>query len=226
MPKLKSNLLVVAHPDDESIFFGGLVQRRRILPWHLVCVTDGNADGRGAERHHDLLSAAKALKIKRTEHWDFPDRFNARLDVDQVARRLLDLPAPKAVFTHSILGDYGHPHHQDVSLAVHRAFHGRIPVWSVAYNCYPEKTLALTPKEFKIKTHILTDVYRSETRRFIHLLPATTSEAFVQVGLVEVEHLYRVLVHKAPLERRKLKRYAWIADSLGDTAYGTLERPF
>ncbi len=226
MRKLKSNLIVVAHPDDESIFFGGLVQRERKSPWHLVCVTDGNADGRGQDRNRDFRKAAKTLKIKRAEHWDFPDHYNERLDLDRLIANLKKLEKPKTVFTHSILGDYGHPHHQDVCLAVHRAFDGQVPIWSIAYNCWPKKSLQLTAKEFKTKTHILTDVYQSETRRFIHLLPATSSEGFVQVGLAEVEHLYRVLRHKEPIEPKKLKVYSWLAHSLGDTAYGVLERPF
>ena len=49
-------LLVVAHPDDETIFFAGVIQSKRDLPWHLVCLTDGNADGRGKERHLELLA--------------------------------------------------------------------------------------------------------------------------------------------------------------------------
>lgn len=223
---LKPNLLVVAHPDDESIFFGGLVQRERKLPWHLICVTDGNADGRGSQRHADLLKAAKTLKIKRTDQWDFPDRYNERIDIDRLIRKLSALPPPKAVFTHSIVGDYGHPHHQDVSLAVHRAFHKKAPVWSVAYNCMPRKSIALTSSEFKLKSKILTDVYQSETRRFIHLLPATSCEGFVQVRLNEVEHLYEVLAHKSAPNPKKLEVYRWLAPRLHETAYGNLERPF
>lgn len=223
---LKSNLIVVAHPDDESIFFGGFVQRERKLPWHLVCVTDGNADGRGSQRHADLLKAAKTLKIKRTDHLDFPDRYNERIDVDRLIRRLSSLPPPKAVFTHSIVGDYGHPHHQDVSLAVHRAFHRKAPVWSVAYNCMPQESIVLTHSEFKLKSKILTDVYQSETRRFIHLLPATSFEGLVQVRLKEVEHLYEVLAHKSALDPKKLKVYRWLAKRMHETAYGNLERPF
>ena len=37
-------LVVTAHPDDETIFFGGLLQKKRNkLPWHVVCATsDGD----------------------------------------------------------------------------------------------------------------------------------------------------------------------------------------
>lgn len=226
MATLKSNLIVAAHPDDESIFFAGVVQRMRKHPWHLVCVTDGNADGRGPQRHADLLKAAKTLKIKRTDHLDFPDRYAERIAVNRLVAHLRSLPPPESVFTHSIIGDYGHPHHQDVSLAVHRAFHGRAPVWSLAYNCFPEKTIRLSAAEFKIKAKILTDVYRSETRRFIHLLPASAVEGFVQVGLSEVEHLYQVLKDKVPVNEKRLKVYRWLARRLHETAYGNLERPF
>jgi LmbE family N-acetylglucosaminyl deacetylase len=226
MAMLKPNLLVVAHPDDEAIFFGGLVLRERRVPWHLVCVTDGNADGRGPQRHADLLKAAKALKINMVEHWDFPDRFNERLDTDQLVNRLRKLPSSKTVFTHSILGDYGHPHHQDVSYAVHKAFHKRTPVWSVAYNCLPEKRFHLTKAELRLKQKILTEIYQQETQRFIHLLPAQSTEGFVQVSLSEAEHLYKVLRFREPLVPAKLKIYRWLARQLPQTAYGGMERPF
>ena len=109
----KHNLLVVAHPDDETIFFGGLVQVYRRRPWKVICVTDGNADGEGEKRKKDFFSACTQLIAKSFEMWDFPDRFGQRLDIDRLAQRLKTENAAE-VFTHGALGEYGHPHHQDV----------------------------------------------------------------------------------------------------------------
>lgn len=226
MATLKPNLLVVAHPDDESIFFAGLIQRERRRPWHLVCVTDGNGDGRGAQRHSELMRAARALKIKRVEQWDFPDRFNQRLAGPELIKRLAAESTPYAVYTHSIIGDYGHPHHQDVSWAVHRAFAKRTPVWSVAYNAFPKMVIELRPKEFKIKAKILSQIYHLETERFVHLLPAGWSEGFVRVSLKEIEHLYTVLRDKKPVSPSQLKVYRWLASQIPKSAYGGMERPF
>ena len=80
-------LLVVAHPDDESIFFAGAIQSLRDLPWHVICVTDGNADGRGAERAQEFATATKLLGVKKAEQWTYADKFPGRLPVNEVQKK-------------------------------------------------------------------------------------------------------------------------------------------
>ena len=138
-------LLVVAHPDDETIFFSGVLQTKRDLPWRLICLTDANADGRGAERHRELQAAAKLLGVRKVEQWDYPDRYPDRLPVDEIAARLRAFPAPREVYAHGPLGEYGHPHHQDACLAAHRAF-PKIKIFSPAWNCDADFVVPLTPR--------------------------------------------------------------------------------
>lgn len=110
----KYNLVVVAHPDDETIFFGGLLQAYRRRPWKVICATDGNADGMGVQRRQDFQRACDALKVQNCEMWDFPDRFENRLDIDRLAERLKQETASE-IFTHGVLGEYGHPHPRRLS---------------------------------------------------------------------------------------------------------------
>ena len=121
MSKQKYSLLVVAHPDDEAIFFAGLLMNQRSLPWKVICITDGNADQAGASRAEQFKKSCSLLKVK-FEQWDFADKFEVRLDTQELVKRLSQIEKPAVVYTHGILGEYGHPHHQDVSLAVHRTF--------------------------------------------------------------------------------------------------------
>jgi len=222
----KHNLIVVAHPDDESIFFAGLVLHRRQRPWHVVCVTDGNADGMGRERSLQFQKACKRLKVKTYEHWDFPDIYEQRIDLTDLKQRLARLKPPATVYTHGIVGEYGHPHHQDVSYAVHETFLPQIPVWSVAYNCYPDVRIQLTESLYKVKTSILSDIYGSETRRFSHLLPATFTEGFIRVGRAEIEAIYSFLTGKSGLDPRKLKSYRWWSKYLLERGGQLPSRPF
>jgi LmbE family N-acetylglucosaminyl deacetylase len=201
-------LLVVAHPDDESIFFGGLVQRERSLPWKVICVTDGNADGRGEERHGELLAAAKTVGLKSVEHWEFKDLFNTRLPVEELERRLRALAPPKEVFTHGPIGEYGHAHHQDVCLAVYRAF-PKLKIFSPAWNCEPDKVITLKPAEFKKKTKTFAQIYRKETERFINVLPNSAVETFARFSLKEVENLVGYFRGEAELDKKALKKFAW-----------------
>jgi len=223
----KSNLIVVAHPDDESIFFGGLIQKDRSRPWHLICVTDGNGDGRGKDRYKELLNAAKVLKIKTVEQWNFADIYDQRIDTEQLSARLKSLsPQVHTVYTHGPLGEYGHPHHQDVSFAVHQTFLKTHTVWGAAYNCLPQKRVLLSPAQFKLKSKILSETYRLETERFVHLLPAFAEEGFCRFDKAECESIYNTVCFKKTLYTKALKHYRWLSTILPQTAYCGLKRPF
>ncbi len=221
----KHNLIIVAHPDDETIFFGGLVQTYRRRPWKIICVTDGNADGVGERRKLDFLAACKKLGANIAEMWNFPDRFDARIDVPKLTQRLKNENAGE-VFTHGILGEYGHPHHQDVCLAVHRAFSPSHDVWSVAYNCFAEKVVRIPRKAYQRKCEVLSQVYYSETHRFARWLPANNYEGYVKVSLKEVEALYAYFTRGAVPTAEDLKIYSWFIPYLEVFRSQVTSRPF
>ncbi len=210
------NLLVIAHPDDETIFFSGLLQT--LKPWHVICVTDGNADGQGHKRTKQFEKALNLQKVSSFEQWDFLDIYHKRLSIPKLVERLKGY-RPQSVFTHGIVGEYGHPHHQDVSMAVHKTFKD---VSSVAYNCYPDLTLKLTQKQFELKAKILSKIYFSETERFANFLPATSIESFAKLSFKEVESIYLHFTKKKPL--KNLDKYEWFKPYLAKKTIS--KRPF
>ena len=218
-------MLVVAHPDDETLFFGALLLKYRKHPWHVVCVTDANADKMGDLRKKQFEKACKLLKVQKSSWWNFPDIFSQRLDTSKLIDKLSELPSPAEVFTHGIIGEYGHPHHQDVSFAVHSVFGETHKVFSSAYNAQPEFTVSLDKKQYDLKTKILGDVYGTETARFMHILPATATEGFVRVPLKEVTAIYRYIREGVEPSRTSLKTYGWYWPHLkarGDFTKGRL----
>lgn len=221
----KQNLIVVAHPDDETIFFGGLIQTYRRRPWKIICVTDGNADGVGSRRRLDFLAACKKLGAKEAEMWDLPDLYDARLDVKRLTERLREEKAVE-VFTHGILGEYGHPHHQDVCLATHRAFASQPHTWSVAYNCFADKVIKLPRKAYQRKCEILSEIYFTETHRFARWLPAYNHEGYVKLGLKEVEALYAFFAFGEKPPAKTLKVYNWFTPYLEEFRTQVTSRPF
>lgn len=225
MSKGNYNLIVTAHPDDETIFFGGLILSRPQPPWKVICVTDANADGQGGLRRKQFQTACRQLGIKSSDWLGFPDIYDQRLDVEKLSSLLQKEARPKKIFTHGILGEYGHPHHQDVSYAVHKAF-PRQEVYSVAWNCFPHLSVKITKEDFRKKLRILTHTYGSETQRFLNLLPATAVENFIQVSLREVEALYQVLSQDLVLQESKLKVYKGLSGHLEELKKRAKQRAF
>jgi len=62
-------LLVVAHPDDESMFFAPtiLFLKSKGHNIHILCMSQGNADGLGITRKQELYRACDTLKIPREQ---------------------------------------------------------------------------------------------------------------------------------------------------------------
>jgi N-acetylglucosaminylphosphatidylinositol deacetylase len=91
-PSITLHVLVIAHPDDESLFFlPWLVHTTRCHVVWLLCLTTGDYDGRGAERRLELSHAATAvLGVSRVLIGDecFFDHPTRRWDVARGADRL------------------------------------------------------------------------------------------------------------------------------------------
>ena len=186
----KTKLLIVSHPDDEAIFFGGLVQRFA-KDFHIVCATNGDADKRGRERRVEFEKSCQALGVDSYEMWDFPDIYEKRLQEDQLVEKVKAFAGKNVceVYTHNPIGEYGHPHHQDVSAAVYKAFEDT-QILSPAYNCYPSEVVQLTKTEYDTKAKILTEIYGKETQRFLNILPIGHIEGFSEISHAEAGEIY------------------------------------
>ena len=138
MTHRESLVLVVAHPDDETISAGGLLLRHT-GPVTIVHVTDGaprnlqdagrygfaNRDEYASARRAELFAALQVAGLgpEHTRHFDVPDQ-EASQEMASVARALAPVLAdlqPERVVTHPYEG--GHPDHDACALAVHAACH-------------------------------------------------------------------------------------------------------
>ncbi len=134
-PILVRLLIVVAHPDDETIGLGA--QLRRLRDALLLHVTDGAPrDGEDARRHgfadpadyaaarrRELAAAliAGEAAVIPTTTLGIPDQ-EAYLDLAGLSRSIaecLEHERPAAVLTHAYEG--GHPDHDAAAFAVHMA---------------------------------------------------------------------------------------------------------
>jgi LmbE family N-acetylglucosaminyl deacetylase len=226
MSSSEYNLVVVAHPDDEAIFFCGPILQRRQIPWKAICVTDGNGDGEGAKRRGYWAASMEKLGISEHAHWSYPDIFEKRLDTASLEQDLGKLPMPTSVFTHGILGEYGHPHHQDVAYAVHRTFAPKAKVYSPASNCPATLKFDLTREQYRAKLDLLLHTYGDQYNRFANQLAATEQECFHELSIAECEYIYLFFQRKLPMDAKRLGKLAHLAEHLQVAFASPVKRRF
>ncbi|CAA6671483.1 unnamed protein product [Spirodela intermedia] len=161
--KNKKVLLVVAHPDDESMFFSPtiifLISQGHSL--HILCMSTGNAGGKGSIRKEELYQACAvpSRQVKVVDHPKLQDGFNEPWDHGLLATiigeqiKMLEIDT---IITFDGYGISGHPNHRDVrhglrnylresenrdeaweliSKGILRKYIGPVDVWLSIFHC-------------------------------------------------------------------------------------------
>jgi N-acetylglucosaminylphosphatidylinositol deacetylase len=134
----KVNVIVFAHPDDESMFFLPTIQflkqeEQHSLIW-LLCLTNGNYDGLGKVRENELLAAGNLLEVDKTiildnpllqdhptQPWDkvaVASAIRGALSHYQAPMALVGVRCEFVLFTFDKKGVSGHRNHIDTYLGV------------------------------------------------------------------------------------------------------------
>nr|XP_002162673.3 N-acetylglucosaminyl-phosphatidylinositol de-N-acetylase [Hydra vulgaris]XP_012562871.2 N-acetylglucosaminyl-phosphatidylinositol de-N-acetylase [Hydra vulgaris] len=127
----KTNVaLVIAHPDDEVIFFSPTILQLKKQPHiklYVVCVTEGNFYGLGPTRKKELYSSCNELGLESEEvlfvnddnFYDNPSiRWNNTSILAKDLERILSKLNIGSILTFGPYGCSGHPNHRDVHLTV------------------------------------------------------------------------------------------------------------
>ncbi|KAL6338352.1 hypothetical protein AAG906_018723 [Vitis piasezkii] len=138
-------LLVIAHPDDESMFFSPTITflNSRGHNLHLLCMSTGNADGMGNIRKEELYQASAILKVplqqvKILDHPDFQDGFGKVWNHALLAKIIEEEVISHAIDTIITFDDYGvsgHCNHIDVHrglwMLLHDTSERNIEAWEL-----------------------------------------------------------------------------------------------
>ncbi|KAM1724769.1 hypothetical protein ACFXTH_022902 [Malus domestica] len=123
-------LFVVAHPDDESMFFTPTINYLTVRGHnvHILCLSIGDADGKGITRKEELYQASAILKVPHQQvsvldHPNLQDGFGkvwndsilANIIEEEITRNNIDL-----IITFDNYGVSGHCNHRDVHYGVRK----------------------------------------------------------------------------------------------------------
>lgn len=228
-------LIVVAHPDDEVLFFSSILDQNNIES-HVICITDGNADKRGLERNKEFESAMKFYNVSSFDKYNFPDLYDVGLDKKSLEEKLRESlhnlkihdNTDWIIFTHGPFGDYGHPHHIEASYVLHQIFKGSDQkiytpnVLDHAKGISFQKESEIQ-KNWQRKLKVLTSIYKEEYKRFVSLVPARAKESF----LLSNSETYQILNYLVnDMELGELKDLAPYKESLKLFKENGLKRKF
>ncbi|GAP88812.1 putative N-acetylglucosaminyl-phosphatidylinositol de-N-acetylase [Rosellinia necatrix] len=106
LPTLRNKrvCLLIAHPDDEAMFFAptvlALTRPESGNHVKILCLSSGNADGLGDTRRRELVKSAKILGLRKEEDVfvlddpDFPDSMTTKWDSERISALLCRAFAP------------------------------------------------------------------------------------------------------------------------------------
>lgn len=150
--------MIVAHPDDESIFGGANLIRE--TGWKVICLTNGSSEIRSKEFYTAMNMIGVSCEI-----WDYPDELEGHFDSDILTKdlnKVIRKNSPNCVVTHNLDGEYGHSQHKSLSEILHTIINKNLYVFDTEDQILPFQLL-------KKKLHLLS-VYESQMKGNIEQL--------------------------------------------------------
>jgi len=140
----ENNLILTAHPDDETLWAGGLVASFQSKRWTCICLSTPRRKDE-ANRALEFFAACKVLGVKAIQE----SRVESEPSNDLVITlQKSDIEHYDCVITHGPKGEYGHRHHKNVNAWAKQNI--SVPGYTFGYGSGSFK-LELTPESYDLK---------------------------------------------------------------------------
>ncbi|MDD5071867.1 MAG: PIG-L family deacetylase [Patescibacteria group bacterium] len=172
-------LVIVAHPDDETIWMGGFIAMHPKVKWTIFSLCRGN----DPDRKPKFLKTCRYYKAKAViADWEDEGKLSLKKSIP-IAKKIIIKKLKKTdrekfdwIFTHGKTGEYGHPRHIGAHQAVNSLVKGGIlKPKNIFYFNYKKSgkkkfsrplaendsdlLITLTGEEFKRKKGVMTGIY-------------------------------------------------------------------
>ncbi len=163
--------IIVAHPDDETIWSGGLILQKPEWQWTVLSLC--RADDPDRSRKFESVSGLLGFDalISDVDDSNPLKQIDAQRDIGSRILNFLASTCWDLCLTHGSNGEYGHPRHKEVHGEVLRLVHNGTlechQLWTFAYECNVQKKICRPDSHANVLVH-LADKELFQKRRIVH----------------------------------------------------------
>ena len=192
---MKEVAVIVAHPDDEIIWCGGLILRNPEWDWTVLCLCRASDRDRRGKFQALCETLDIAGHILGLDDGNPLERIDPAREIGRRIREHLCDVEWDLCMTHGRNGEYGHRRHREVNQEVRRLAGGGAlrtrELWTFAYECDPRTGTSRPLADADILIS-LTRQELAEKRRIVHEVYGYGADSFEVRACISPEAFHRL----------------------------------